>query len=285
MNANSLRSLVVGFGLFFLTFAMLAALSIKPAYSADFDADNPATFSVLPASCNYGAPEACVIQNYGASKPTVVVWGDSHMAQQIPAIRNHTANRQHNLTAFVLGLCPPYIPEASATDPCAQMSRKATSYINDLWLAGKRVTVVTGGHWQFYFTTTEGPRASRAAAFRNGEVKMWNFLASRNVRLVGTSQAPVIPLEGEPNAATCSLESITCPRSVMLRDETAISTWLADRVGRTNRNIVANVSNPYLCTVTECRIKADTLNLYYDELHLNVDETVRNQASYRWVVE
>lgn len=258
--------------------AMMLGFTMAPAL-ADFDENNPGTFAALPAHCNPEIPGKCSIQFYGNDRPFVVAWGDSHMVQQIPALTGHTANVDHNLVAFTMGLCPPMMPAASNNDVCAQNARAAMTYIKQKVDAGKRVTVVLGGFWHFYFTTNEGPRAVRAAQFRAGELAMFNWLKAQDVRLLMSTQTPTLPLV----ESDCTLESDSCPRATMLPDEAAINTWINSRTNLVRRHAIADFK-PWLCDSVVCHVNIGDVELYYDVVHLNVALTSRHNPAFRWAV-
>lgn len=258
---------------------ILCAGLIAPAH-ADFDPNNPPTFTTLPASCTPQVPSKCSIQFYGNDRPFVVAWGDSHLAQQIPAIEGHTANAQHNLVAYTMGLCPPYKPAASANDSCAQQARLALAYIHSKVDAGKRVTVILGGFWYYYWTTTTGTRAPRAEAFRAGELALFNELAAMDVRLVGIGQVPFIP----ENDQGCTLDSPSCLRTTMVPSEGVITDWLSARLALTRRHYLSGILQ-YLCDSSLCNINVGDVHLYSDQVHLNVAYTARHSPSFKWVVQ
>lgn len=258
----------------------------QPASGADgdplegIDPNNPGTFAALPASCNPEVPGKCVIRSAGNDRPIVVLWGDSHAVQQVPAIAGHAVNANRNFVAFTMGLCPPFIPAASDLSACAQNARAALAYIRQKDAAGKAVTVVLGGFWHYYWTTTDGPRAGRAAAFRAGEAPMFAALDALDVRVAGIGQAPFIPLE---EGSTCTLESETCLRTTMVPDEGAITSWLSSRLNTIRRHYTAEVL-PYLCDTVACYVNVGEVELFFDAVHLNVALTYRHSPAFAWVV-
>lgn len=265
-----------------LLLALWAIAFAPTSDAADFDPDNPETFSVLPSHCDPNVPGKCSIQFYGNDRPIVVLWGDSHAVQQLPAIQGHTANAQHNLVAFTMGLCPPMRPPATMTDACSVNARAAIDYIANKVSNGKRVTVIMGGAWHYYFHNTDptDPRFNRAQAFRDYERQAFEKMAQLGVRLMGINQTPTLPyVEDE----TCTLESTSCLRTTMLPDESTIHVWLINRVTLASSRAIADIKQ-YLCDTAVCNVNVGTVPLYFDAVHLNVNYTSRHNPAFRWAV-
>ena len=55
-------------------------------------------------------PVKCNLNGFEQGRPTIVLWGDSHAWQMIPALRNAARNRNVNLVAFLMGSCPAMDP-------------------------------------------------------------------------------------------------------------------------------------------------------------------------------
>lgn len=246
----------------------------------EFDPDNPATMSVMPPDWVSG--EKCVIHSAGNDRPWVILWGDSHAIQQLPALKQHCINANHNLVAYVGGLCPPYKPTASDITVNGNMNREALDFIATKRANGKRVTVVLGGFWHFYWTIpTTDPRYPTALRFRNGELGMFQQLDTLGCRVMPISQTPTIPLTMDFATAPDTL-----PRATMLPDEVAINNWLAARLGLfpvANRGY-ADIKD-WNCTSTTGYVRVTGAELYYDNVHVNVNYTYLNQADFVWAVQ
>lgn len=242
-----------------------------------WDENNPATFSVMPE--DWVAGEQCTVHFAGNNRPWVILWGDSHACQQVPAIKQHCINADHNFVVFTAGLCPPYRPATGATGLSADMNRAALEFIEAKVTARKKVTVILGGYWQFYFTTTDPVRLPRAKAFRNGEVRMFSKLSSLNIRLCVISAIPVIPMTVNPETAPATL-----PRSQMLLNETVIHNWIKKRAKLVRRNHIADI-RPYLCDSTTCTITEGATEMYFDNVHLNVAITDNFNPAFLWCVQ
>jgi hypothetical protein len=132
------------------------------------DATAQATFAVIPQRCYTDAgevrPGPCHIEQFGTDRPTVIVWGDSHAAQQIPPLQAQARRTRTNLIAFTMGLCPPMTVERSDPDPCSRNAYRTLRFIEDKAAQARSpLTVVLGGFWRFYRTTRTGDGSERAA--------------------------------------------------------------------------------------------------------------------------
>src|SRR5687767_3401187 len=65
---------------------------------------------VDPADLIPQKPGMCKLTTYRERRATLVLWGDSHAWQMIPALKGATAGRNVNLVAFLMGGCPPMDP-------------------------------------------------------------------------------------------------------------------------------------------------------------------------------
>eukprot|EP01031_Cornospumella_fuschlensis_P048965 gene48965-59946_t len=153
---RALTRIVVGVVLAILaTLVLQGPAGASPAAEVDPSQDVPS----LPQECIRYAiippvPVACHLTPYRAKRPTVVLWGDSHAWQHIPAVRNAAIARGANLTAFVLGGCPPVkVPiDRAPRNPksCATNNYLAMKYVMRLQRGDQDVRVLLGSHWAGY---------------------------------------------------------------------------------------------------------------------------------------
>lgn len=275
----------------FLTFAvtLLAVGGAPPPAAADdlgsVDVDSKAAFSVLPRHCYADADTVragpCRVERYGGGHPAVIVWGDSHAAQQIPALQVKAQQTRTNLISFSMGLCPPMVVSRSDKDPCSRQAYKALRFIEaKAARTAQPLTVVLGGFWYFYRTTTSGDRSERAATFRRGDDRMFARLGQLSrrfgVRVVALDQSPWIP----PGAA-CTLTARVCPRSVMVPAEGSQTRYLRRQLRVVENAQLISVADE-ICTGRYCRVTACDVPVFYDIVHLNSNLTRRFAASFDW---
>lgn len=277
-----------------LAIAAIAAIlpaggAVTPSAAADdlggVDVDSRATFSVLPQRCYTDAGEVragpCRIKWYDDNRAAVVVWGDSHVAQQIPAMRVKAWETRSNLVSFSMGLCPPMVVARSDPDPCSRNAWEALQFIeHKAKRTSKPLTVVIGGFWYFYRTTMTGDRSERAATFRNGDDEMFARLGrlSRlyDVRIAVLGQAPWIPPE-----AGCTVRSEVCPRSVMIPAEASQTAYLKRGTRSIEHAELIPVADQ-ICTERYCRVTACDVPVFYDIVHLNATLTARFSSAFDW---
>ncbi len=272
-----------------LALAVVGVLLALPRAAADdldtVDVHSKATFSVIPKHCYTAAgdvrPGPCRIKRYGAHRPTVIVWGDSHAAQQIPALRVKARETRTNLIAFSMGLCPPMVVSKSDPDPCSRNAYRAMRFIERKAARTRQpLSVVLGGFWYFYRTTTTGDRSERAATFRHGDNQMFERLGrlSRQygVRVAAINQSPWIPPE-----SSCTERSPSCRRSVMIPGEASQTAYLNRRLRTIEQAQIVNVADQ-ICNETHCRVTSCDVPVFYDIVHLNATLTARFSPLFDW---
>ncbi len=114
-------------------------------------------------------PMKCVLRSVGKHRPTVVIWGDSHMWMMLPAVRAALRGRKVNLVGFLFGGCVPARPdmEVWAGQPCAETADLANRYLARMTRQGRDVRVVLGSFWGaqlnrvYYFPSREIARSAK----------------------------------------------------------------------------------------------------------------------------
>lgn len=240
------------------------------------DVNSDRTFAALPDRCEAGSK--CQILSYGRERPTVIAWGDSHMAQQLPGLIASAKAKQVNLVAFVQGFCPPIF---RGTDSCATFGRSAldqVEIVKNRANAGP-VTVVLGGYWDYYLTTTEDTnpaRAPRSARLRADAPLLFEKLSDLHVRVAAIATVPTIWDE-----SACTLQSQMCERSAMLPYEAFGLRWLNARLDQVNRSRLITTNN-YLCDSAQCHVNVGDTRVYDDNVHLSLDITRRFTPAFAW---
>ena len=88
------------------------AAGSSPAPAAAAAKDPAKDFPKMPRKCVDPKllipqkPVKCNLNGFKQGRPTIVLWGDSHAWQMIPALRNAARGRDVNLVAFLMGSCP-----------------------------------------------------------------------------------------------------------------------------------------------------------------------------------
>jgi hypothetical protein len=290
-TAGSLAAAPVAALVAVLVAELLAVSAPSPGAAAERlstgdDATAQATFAVIPQRCYTDAgevrPGPCHIEQFGTDRPTVIVWGDSHAAQQIPPLQAQARRTRTNLIAFTMGLCPPMTVERSDPDPCSRNAYRTLRFIEDKAAQARSpLTVVLGGFWRFYRTTRTGDGSERAATFRRGDDRMFERLGrlgrQHGLRVAAIGQAPWIP----PGSG-CTLSSRSCPRRTMVPGEGSLTRYLLRQLRAIpNAELISIVGR--VCGPRRCRLTVDGLPVFYDIVHLNAALTARWASSFGWV--
>lgn len=292
---HALTRIVVGVVLAILATLVLqgpTVSSASPAAEVDPSQDVPS----LPQECIRYAiippvPVACHLTPYRAKRPTVVLWGDSHAWQYIPAVRNAAIARGANLTAFVLGGCPPVkVPiDQAPRNPksCATNNYLAMKYVMRLQRGDQDVRVLLGSHWAGYRRaareSTIGPLAplfgydettqGKVELFQSSAAALFPALGRLGVDVDVIGQTATVPRLTLPCAAGEEPYSCDVLRSRAIYDEDETEAWLRERMqdlAGTPRLI--DVNSAY-CGQIMCRGVQDGIHTFYDDLHLSATRT------------
>ncbi len=233
----------------------------------------------------------CPITRYGADRPSLVVWGDSHAWMYLPALRREARSHRVNLTMVIFGSCPPSLPLPRSRGfgrvQCEKHNVATLAYLRKLDRKRDDLSVLIGGFWAGY---RQG-YARQQRADRNGTdsglttyqqhmsvlgVESSPRLFERlgrigfDIDLIG--QAATVPID--PRYCLAGREPYQCdlPRERALADENANKRWI-------KRNLRAPLAGrprlvdttPAYCDTSICRARVDDVNTYYDDIHLGAD--------------
>jgi peptidoglycan/LPS O-acetylase OafA/YrhL len=257
-------------------------------------------YAVLPPECHQseaqtmGDPDQrCVLGSYVVGRPTIVVWGDSHAWQLLPALEAAAAGKA-NLVAWVAPGCPPFIgvpgtapasEDASASgsfDQCVRRNRDALSNVLELRDSGP-VRVVLAARWATYLAQTPislADRDPRVARLLDGvraeyeELPRHLVLLARFMADEGVGADLVGPVPELPRNAPLCLES------PLFRD-CDLDRSSFDEYSAGPRTLLRTVSRewggasrvldltPTLCDSTRCHAASDGVVNYFDDDHLS----------------
>ena len=102
-----------------------------------------------------GHPGPCYLTKYKPHQPTVVLWGDSHAWQHLPAVVPLARQRKVNLVLFMLGGCPPILIREDITKrlaACETSNQMALKFVGRLKERGQKIRVLLGAFWQGYYS-------------------------------------------------------------------------------------------------------------------------------------
>lgn len=272
-----------------------ARVTSSPAHRVDPSDDH----LTLPKRCDPNPaqmptnPIACHINTYDKSRPTLLIWGDSHAWMYIPALKAAIGSKNVNLVAVVKGTCPPI--QFPSTNPptglsCYQFNKIGLDLVKERKKSGKGIRVVLGGSWQRYLEALSDPSQQD-----DYTIQYANYLKKGTPRLMKTLGAmhvktDVIGQTGYPCAATnerdkCPLDQLPAcprmepfacalPRAEMIQDEASTRTWVKNQMelltaGKRYISVNNEFCDPAGDPDPQCRGKQDGVYTFYDNDHLS----------------
>ncbi|MDQ4055471.1 MAG: hypothetical protein M3237_22650 [Actinomycetota bacterium] len=281
--------------------ALALTLTVAPATTASADPDPlaPRTTSakhpdtpVLPRECATveelipQRPMKCYLNPKIRGAPTIVLMGDSHAWQMIPAIRRAIGDRRVNFVGFIFGACPPMDPalrtaeEVRNANNCEKTSHKAIRYLTHASQQHRRVRVVVGAAWAIYHhVQTYGDdvpfsghningyeRVSELA--RTGIPRLFRTLTRLGIPADAVGQSPFVP--ARPKRCAAGMEPYRCGlrRSVAVVDESFHRAQVKYWMRRVPGNPKITTQSNHMCTAKVCHGTVDGVNTYYDHGHI-----------------
>ncbi len=227
-----------------------------------------------PARPDAQSPNGCRLTEWRKSRPTVLLWGDSHAWQNIPALMRAARAENVNLTAFVMGKCPPSKIRIQQRYPgkCEQSNALALKYVRDHDRDAQPLQVILGSHWAgfrqaaAYLEQTGNPPPGyddfdlrMLKLFRDHTHKLFPALVKSRARLAMIGQTATC-VEGASAPLRCTL-----PRSKAILHEGATRRWLA----RLSNGAPQIDVNQGFCGPTRCRGRIDGIYTWWDWGHLS----------------
>jgi hypothetical protein len=301
-----------------LLVALALALTLAAPGSASADPDplapkrtaarHPDT-PVLPPECATveelipKTPMRCDLNPRITGAPTIVLMGDSHAWQMIPAIRRAIGDRRVNFVGFIFGACPPMDPalrtpeERRNANNCQKVGMKAMRYLANASRHDRRVRVVVGAAWQIYHHVQTygddvpfqghdikgyGPVAELA---RTGIPRLFQTLTALGIPADAIGQSPFVPARPKPCAAGMDPYRCALPRKVVIADEAYnrahIKRWLRGVPG----NPKLTTQSDYVCSATVCQGVVNGINTFYDHGHIGAKMSLRMAPYFRPTVD
>jgi hypothetical protein len=288
-----------------LALALLATLT-APASLAQARVDPSTDYPRLPPRCEGDLhkiptkPGVCFVTEFRKSRPTVVIWGDSHAWQYVPALQAAARARHANLVGFFMGGCPPVkvplqAPPGGYETICEKHNALAMKFVRKLEAGPKDVRVVLGSSWAGY------RRADREIKAGAGEEYYgYTDWVKQMVELFMSSAPPLFPALGRlgvdvdiigqtatvpRTTATCPTgeDPYTCdlPRNRAVYDEYKTRKWLRGLMAKlAGRPRLIEVNNAF-CDKTVCHGMVDGVHTFYDDLHLSATKVRQLRPYFR----
>lgn len=231
----------------------------------------------------------CYLTSFRKNRPTVVLWGDSHAWQHIPAVRPLARKHDVNLVMFMLGGCAPFlVPEHTEQTlySCEKSNQIALRFVRKLKREDRPVRVLIGAFWQgyrdFYQRIYVDHTLDKAdypdsflrsiRKFRKRTPRLFGELGRIGVRVDIMGQAPVVP-ENPPYCWQQVPYACELPRRQALADEGATTRWLGRQLAKVPaRSRVIRFNDPY-CDGGTCYGKVGDIYTFFDIWHLSATRT------------
>lgn len=291
-------SLLVGLCAAAVTIVATSAPALA-AYDMDDAQDPPTSTQVLPQRCLRGSetlpsrPGACRLTRYRNARPTIIVWGDSHAWQQLPAIAAQAHATRTSVIVFVMGACPPMdLRTSRVRTACIVQNQKALRLVARKVDRGDRFKVVLGAFWELYRdlharseagwtpSSDEAFLASRAELFAHGGGKLFRTLGRWRVPTAAIAQVPWVPEDAPSCEAGEAPYACDMSRTTAIAAEDDTAAWIKGRLGRIPASGYIDTTR-YLCNPYICHAQLNGAAVYLDDLHLDPAVTGAFAPAYR----
>jgi hypothetical protein len=244
-----------------------------------------------------GVPDACLARPMKCrlgpdypGQPTLVLWGDSHAWQLIPAVKAAIGSRKVNLVAFLFGGCPPMDPgittpaEMRAAGPCRQTAHKALTYVTNATRKGRDLRVVIAGGWELYRYALDplepdepgwrehtSPSIEGAALLAAvGLPKLFRVLGKARVPADVVGQMPTVPDNAPPCAISETPYACPLPRAAALPQASANRRALKSLVAQLRRPARLIEPSEFFCDSGGCAGRVRGASAWYDDTHISL---------------
>lgn len=250
-----------------------------------------------------GRPGPCHLTRFGKHRPTVVVWGDSHAWQHLPALAPLARDRKVNLVLFMLGGCPPILvddPTRLTLYACEKSNQMALKYVSRLKESGRQIRVLLGAFWHAYYSVYKDVYVDG-----DEDPSQWTTTQLRSARTFHRLTRPLIARLGEVGvrvdligqAAAVPLDARVCPsgsdpyvcdlrRSAALPREEKWRDWLRAQVRPLPNGSRVVTFNQRYCSKTKCHGFTDGRYTFFDPIHLSASRTATFRRffapTFRW---
>jgi hypothetical protein len=235
---------------------------------------------------------------YRKDRPTVVLWGDSHAWQHLPALVPLAKKRQVNLVLFMIGGCPPILISENAKPnlaACETSNRMALRFVRGLNAQHREFRVLMGAFWDGYYKVYKDVYVDKTAdpsqwtkvqlrsarTFHKLTPPLITTLGSEGIRVDLIGQATSVP--ADPPACQLGSNPYKCslPRKVALPREKRWKTFFRRMVHQlpAGSRAITNFTSTY-CGRTKCQGFTDGVYTYFDPTHLSASRTATFQKFF-----
>lgn len=254
----------------------------------------------LPRACATPAEEVpsdaliCELTPFRKDRPTLMLWGDSHIWMQIPGMLKAAQGRDVNVISSLMGSCPPMDPGLSWKNRyllgrCGASNTLATRAVRQLASGSQDLKLVLAGNWEMYERLLKlvaqgkkpGPGKeypyAQSKIFQHGGPRLFKKLGAWGVDVDVIHQVARAPAKGKP----CKrMDPYACdfPRRQAFRGEAGTKKWLARVTAPARPKRMIDV-NDHLCSASTCFAKIQGAWTYHDNSHITAS-MARQLAPY-----
>ncbi|WP_232678615.1 SGNH hydrolase domain-containing protein [Nocardioides sp. R-C-SC26] len=263
-------------------------------------ADGERDYARVPKKCfapgqEIRTPGPCYLTKYQKSRRTLILWGDSHAWQFIPALRRAVKGKPINLISFASGSCPPaqVLIAPKYAGKCEENDALALQFIKKQRQSKARFKVILASNWggfrQGYrkvlldeVVSTSGYTDFVKQMVRlshDGTPRLFTTLGKLRVDVDVIAQAATVP--DRVPACTPGQDPYLCeiPRWRAIPEESETRSWLKGQMRKLANNPRYIDASPSYCDETTCFGLVNGIQTFYDNLHLSATRT-RNLAQY-----
>jgi hypothetical protein len=233
-------------------------------------------------------PVKCNLNGFKAGRPTLVLWGDSHAWQMIPALKGAARGRNVNLVAFLMGSCPVMDPnltreqiQTGAAPACLLSNDRALRYVEGLKANHQRVHVLLGTYWQRYLHAirkgdTKSYHGQMAAIFKTAGPRLFRTLGRLRVPVDVDGQMVTAPSDGKASCYTDRFYAYSCdlPRTKALRNEKGTKSWVKKQM-RSLYGSPRYVDANKMCNKTTCFAIPQGVHTFWDFQHISASMSAK----------
>jgi hypothetical protein len=224
-------------------------------------------------------PGKCNLNDFRKGRPTIVLWGDSHAWQMIPALRKASRKRGVNLVAFVMGSCPVMDNQLSAQERndaplCLRSNDLALRYVANLKSHHRKVRVLLATYWWRYLQAiragdTKSYTGEMAARFKTAGPRLFRTLGRMHVNVDVNGQVVTVP----PNHASCpkgnTPYACDLSRKRALRNEASTRRYVKRHM-RALSGKPGYIDANRMCDATTCYARTpEGIYTFWDDQHIS----------------
>ncbi len=229
-------------------------------------------------------PNRCDLVPFDETRPTVVLWGDSHAWMLIPGIEAAAEDKDVNLVAFVMGACPPLLAPDDVQLACARSNQLALKFVTKF--SGRKkppLRVILSASWPTYRNViddvtlderADGPGNDAyirriAALFTEGTPRLFEELSLVNADIDVVGPTPFIPRNAPLCEARARPFSCDVDRDLAIEGEADTVAWLEERMANfTDNSRYIDIAQS-LCDEDTCYAEADGVVNFFDDNHIS----------------